>query len=107
MRELLGHRAHDFDVDRFGQTGQFLQRISGSPRLILTLDGNQERMFGWVVGGMWGAWNGSLLGVIVNLDSDGLRIVLRRGVAMAVFISRDPAVASPRSSVEDLAGADL
>jgi hypothetical protein len=70
MRELLGYRADNLDLDGFSQPRQFFQRIGGSPRLILTLDGDQERMFGWAVGGMGRAWNGSLLGVIVNLNSD-------------------------------------
>jgi hypothetical protein len=65
MGELLRYRANDLDVNGFGQPRQFFQRIGGSPRLILTLDGDQERMFGWAVGGMGRAWNGSLLGVIV------------------------------------------
>jgi hypothetical protein len=65
MRELLGHRAHDLDVDGLGQPRQLFQRIGGCPGLILTLDGDQERMFGRAVGGMWRAWNGSLLGIMV------------------------------------------
>ena len=85
--ELLGYRADDLDVDRFGQPRQLFQRIGGRPGLVLTLDGDQEGMFGWAVGGMGRAWNGSLLGIIVSLDSDGLLIVPRRGVVMAVFES--------------------
>jgi hypothetical protein len=70
MRELLRYRTHDLDVDGLGQPRQFFQRIGGSPGLILPLDGDQEGMFGRAVGGMGRAWNGSLLGVIVNLNSD-------------------------------------
>ena len=40
MGELLRYRANDLDVDGFGQPRQFFQRIGGSPRLILTLDGD-------------------------------------------------------------------
>jgi hypothetical protein len=107
MRELLGHRAHDLDVDGFGQPRQFFQRIGGSPGLILALDGDQEGMFGWTAGGMGRAWNVNLLVVIVNLDSDGLVIVPRRGVKTAVLGCRDPAAESPGGRVEDLASADL
>jgi hypothetical protein len=64
-------------------------------------------MFGWVVSGMLRAWNGSLLGVIVILDSDELLIVPRRGIVMAVFQGREPESALPRGRVEDLAVADF
>src|SRR4051812_15148305 len=49
MGELLRYRADDLDVDGFGQPRQLFQRIGGSPGLILTLDGDQEGMFGWAV----------------------------------------------------------
>jgi len=65
MCELLGYRADDLDVDGFSKPRQFFQRIGGCPGLVLTLDGDQEGMFGWAVGGMGRAWNGNLLGVIV------------------------------------------
>jgi hypothetical protein len=35
---------------------------------VLAFDGDQERMLGWVVGGMWGTSNGSLLGITSNND---------------------------------------
>jgi hypothetical protein len=95
MRELLGYRAHDLDVDGLCQPRQLFQRIGGCPGLVLTLDGDQEGMFGWAVGGMGRAWNGDLLGVIVILDSDGLLIVPRRVVEMTYFRGRDPADTSP------------
>jgi hypothetical protein len=53
------------------------------------------------------AWNGDLLGVIVNLDSDGFLIVLRRGLVMAVLAGRNLVTSLPRCRVEDLAGANL
>jgi hypothetical protein len=49
---------------------------------VLTLDGDQEGMFGWAVGGMGRAWNGNLLGIT---SDEGLLIVPRRGVVMAVI----------------------
>src|SRR5215213_9875268 len=107
MGELLGHGSDDLDVDGFGQPRQFFQRIGGSPRLILALDGDQEGMFSGAVGGMWRAWNGSLLGVIIISNRNGLLIVPRRGVVMMVRGGGDPAIASPCCRVEDLASADL
>jgi hypothetical protein len=62
MSQLLGHRAHDLDVDSFGQPRQLFERIGGGPGLVLTLDGDQESVFGGAVGGMGRAWNGNLLG---------------------------------------------
>src|SRR5215218_8298675 len=107
MRELLGYRADNLDLDGFSQPRQFFQRIGGSPRLILTLDGDQEGMFGWAGGGMGSVWNGSLLSVIVISNRDELLIVPRRGVVMAVRRGRDPAIPSPCCHVEDLASTDL
>ena len=107
MRELLGYRADNLDLDGFSQPRQFFQRIGGSPRLILTLDGDQEGMFGWAGGGMGSVWNGNLLGVIVISNRDELLIVPRRGVVMAVRGGRNPAIASPCCHFENLAGADL
>jgi hypothetical protein len=63
MSELLGDRADDLDVDRLGQSGKFLERVGGSPGLRRALDGDQQRVLGRVVGGEWGARNGSLLGL--------------------------------------------
>jgi hypothetical protein len=88
MRELLGDRAYDLDVDGFGQPRQFFQRIGGRPGLVLTLDGDEKSVFGGAVGGMWRAWNGNLLGVIVNwtaMDSSLYRAVvwLRRFLPVA------------------------
>ena len=82
MRELLGDRAYDLDVDGLGQARQLFQRIGGSPGLILAFDGDQESMFGGAVGGMGRAWNGNLLGI--TSYGEGLLIVPRRGVVMAV-----------------------
>jgi hypothetical protein len=74
MGELLGYRADDLDVDGFGEPCQLFQGVGGCPGLMLTLDGDQEGMFGWAVGGMWRAWNGNLLSVFSG--SGGLFIVL-------------------------------
>jgi hypothetical protein len=63
MRELLGDRAHDLNVDGFGQPCQLFQGIGCRPGLILTLDGDQEGLFSWAVSGMGRAWNGNLLGI--------------------------------------------
>jgi hypothetical protein len=73
MRELLGYRADDLDVDGFGEPCQLFQGVGGCPGLMLTLDGDQEGMFGWAVGGMWRAWNGNLLGIMS--DGEGRFIV--------------------------------
>ena len=78
MRELLGDRAHNFDVDGFGQPRQLFQGIGCRPGLILPLDGDQEGLFSRVVGGMGRAWNGNLLGMMS--DSGGFLIV--PGVAL-------------------------
>ena len=85
MGELLGYRAHDLDVDGFGQPRQLFQGIGGCPGLIRMLDGDQKGLFSWAVGGMGRAWNGSLLDVFVSLDSDGFLIIPRRGVMTVVF----------------------
>ena len=76
MGELLGYRAHDLDVDRLGQPRQLFQGIGGCPGLIRTLDGDQEGLLSWAVGGLGRAWNGNLLGF--RSDSEGLLIVPRR-----------------------------
>jgi hypothetical protein len=83
VREFLGYRAHDLDVDGFGQPRQLFQGIGCCPGLILTLDGYQEGLFGWAVGGMGRAWNGNLLRIVS--DNAGFLIVPRRGAVMAIF----------------------
>ena len=73
MRQLLGYRAHDLDVDSFGQSRQLFQGIGCRPGLMLTLDGDQEGLFSWAVGGMGRAWNVNLLWI--KSDSGGNPIV--------------------------------
>jgi hypothetical protein len=105
MRELLSYRAHDLDIDGFGQPRQLFQGIGCRPGLILTLDGDQESLFSWAVGGMGRAWNGNLLEI--TSDSGEFLIIPWSDTAVAVFRGRDPATALPGNRVEDLAGADL
>ena len=42
VSEFLGHRADDLDSGRFGQAGEFLQRVAHSPGCARPIDGNQQ-----------------------------------------------------------------
>jgi hypothetical protein len=50
MVELLRNRARHRDIDRFGQSRKFLQRILDAPIVTTSLDSNEERVFSRLLG---------------------------------------------------------
>ena len=68
MIEFLRHRTHDLDIDRFGQPGQFFERIGDFPGGIAGFDADQEGVFIRLVRDVKISRNGSLLSYGSNID---------------------------------------